>query len=206
MHLHLCSEFRSFSLFTELPCGDFSSPFVTNPECIKLPLEHSTMCDSRTYLNCIFRVCTLAEWTMHARAKYDNYEFSFFPRTVAAWKEFEFPSDTNSAQIWQCSNRTLPLLIISCPGHTNHCLTPCFYLSLLLTVLSLSSPFLINNLCFLSPLPHMPISILLDGKLCTWNLKHIHTLIMNLFWNSSPYILGYKSCITHFGMTNDIDI
>ena len=31
-------------------------------------------------------------------------------------------------KIWQCSNRSLPPLIMLCPGLTNHCLTPTFIL------------------------------------------------------------------------------
>ena len=45
---------------------------------------------------------------------------------------------------------------MSCPGTTNHYPAPTFYHSMLLTLLSLSSPFLTNNLLFVSfsPLPH----------------------------------------------------
>ena len=72
-------------------------------------------------------------------------------------------------QIWQCSNRTLSLLIISCPGHTNHYLTPCFYPSLLLTLLSFSfsSPFITDNPCSFLHSCTQPISISLDGRLYT---------------------------------------
>ena len=157
---------QKFLTFYRTALWRFLFTFCNKPRVHKAPLEHSTMCDSRTYLNCILECVHLQNGPCMLEPS-TIYEFSFFPRTVAAWKEFELPSDTILAQIWQCSNRTLPLLIISCPGPTNHCLTPCFYLSLLLTVLSLSSPVLTNNLCFLSPLPYMPISILLDGKLCT---------------------------------------
>ena len=74
------------------------------------------------------------------------------------------PATPFRLQIWQCSNRTLSLLIISCPGNTNHYLTPCFYPSLLLTLLSFSfsSPFITNNPCSFLHSRTQPISISLD--------------------------------------------
>ena len=67
-----------------------------------------------------------------------------------------FPVTPFRLKIWQCSNRTLSPLIALCPGHANHYHTPCYYPSLLLTLLSFSfsSPFITNNACFFSPLPH----------------------------------------------------
>ena len=68
--------------------------------------------------------------------------------------------------------QNIPPLIMLCPGHTNHYLTPCFYPSLLLALLSLSlfSPFLTNNcLSFFSPLPYTAYKHLARWK--TLNLK-----------------------------------
>ena len=131
--------------------------------------------------------------TIYARTKY--YEFSFFPRTVAAWNEL--PSDTLRLQIWQCANRTLSLLIISCPGYTNHYLTPCFYPSLLLTLLSFSfsSPFITNNPCSFLHSRTQPISISLDGRLYTWNLKPEILSMLLYFWTAMVcFFLCFNLC------------
>ena len=103
--------------------------------------------------------------TIYARTKY--YEFSF--SLVLSLLGMNFPTTPFRLQIWRCSNRTLSLLIISCPGHTNHYLTPCFYPSLLLTLLSFSfsSPFITNNPCSYLHSRTQPISISLDGRLYT---------------------------------------
>ena len=60
-----------------------------------------------------------------------------------------FPATLSRLQIWQCSARTLSLLIISCPGHTDHYLTPWFYPSLLLTLFYLSLFLLLSSLTIL---------------------------------------------------------
>ena len=81
--------------------------------------------------------------TIYARTKY--YEFSFFPHTVAAWNEFS--SDTLLTQNLAMF-RTLPPLIMLCPGLTNHCLALVLFFTVTnLLYLPLFSPFLTNN-CF----------------------------------------------------------
>ena len=68
--------------------------------------------------------------TIYARTKYLSSHFSL----VLSLLGRNFPATPFQLQIWQCSNRTLSLLMISCPGHTNYYLTPCFFPSPLLTL------------------------------------------------------------------------
>ena len=89
--------------------------------------------------------------TIYARTKY--YEFSFFPRTVAAWNEFS--GDTLSTQnlaVFKQNNATIDHVM---PWDYKALSRSGFYPSLLLTLLPLSlfSLFLTNNCFFLFSTP-----------------------------------------------------